>query len=162
MSIKFEPSGPVDASCGSGALTSGVVRSLRSKYPFDAFVMSSSTPSRSRGPRNGCTAYGVAAFLGIICLLCMAGLLFRMQKQRQGAEAKAETSDSKATSFSKRRALSPVDMRRVAAALDPEIMQSVPASSDQYIKDLKNPCWEHKGSMSCLPYVVSQSWVTGT
>ena len=87
----------------------------------------------------------------------MAGLLLRVPTQRQGGHSRVAKLEQKSESSSQRRALSPVDMRRVAAALDPEVMQTVPESSDLFIKGLKNPCWERKGTMYCLPYVVSVS-----
>ena len=106
-----------------------------------------------RGPRMGCTAYGVASLFGMICLAIMGILLFKARGS--ASSEKAASQQQKVTSSSGRPAMSAAVMRRLATALDGEIMQNVPASSDQYIKDLKNPCWEHDGAMRCLPYFVS-------
>ena len=101
--------------------------------------------------RYGCTIYGVTTSIGLFCLGVMALLLVRVRHGTKGGGSDIQPTQKP----SRHPALDAAVMRKLASVLDPEIMQNVPASPDAFIKGMRNPCWDHEGSVRCLPYFVS-------
>ena len=103
-----------------------------------------------RSERGRWTLYGSVIVLGAFVLGAMAYMLLQHVKKPSGGPTGSAIKEPVAL---KRPVLSPEVMRKLATALDPDIMGTIPSSSSAFVPGMKNPCWEHEGSMRCLPYV---------
>ncbi|GAX82546.1 hypothetical protein CEUSTIGMA_g9972.t1 [Chlamydomonas eustigma] len=103
--------------------------------------------------RYGCTIYGAVASFGVFCLAFMGIMLLHLQRERPSHPSKKpEIQSSALVSKYEEKTFEDARLRKIGATLDPEIMANVPRAASEYKLNVKNPCWDHEGTIRCLPY----------